>query len=266
MTRHIPRRRFGQHFLVDERVIRQVIAVIDPQSDDSMVEIGPGLGALTTPLLARLAHLHVVELDRDIVARLKETYPPSKLEIHAGDALEFDFSALGPGLRVVGNLPYNISTPILFHLARNVAALRDVHVMLQKEVVARIVARPGTPQYGRLSVMLQYHFDAEAMLDVSASAFRPPPKVQSAVVRMAPRRMPAACVSDDLLGKVARAAFSQRRKTLRNALRTYLQQHEFEALGLNSLVRPQDLSVEDFVGIANYIGARDGAPEASCAR
>jgi 16S rRNA (adenine1518-N6/adenine1519-N6)-dimethyltransferase len=264
--RHIPRRRFGQHFLVDERVIREIVAAIDPQPEDSMAEIGPGLGALTTPLLARLARLHVVELDRDIVARLEETYPASKLVIHAGDALEFDFSALGPGLRVVGNLPYNISTPILFHLARNVAALRDIHVMLQKEVVARIVARPGTPQYGRLSVMLQYHFEAEAVLEVSASAFRPSPKVQSAVVRMAPRRVPPACFSAGLLGNVARAAFSRRRKTLRNALRTYLQLHEFEALGLNPFVRPQDLSVEDFVGIANYIGARDSGPTGSSPR
>jgi 16S rRNA (adenine1518-N6/adenine1519-N6)-dimethyltransferase len=266
VTRHIPRRRFGQHFLVDQRVIGQIISVIDPQPDDPMVEIGPGLGALTTPLLARLARLHVVELDRDIVARLKQAYPPSKLAVHAGDALKFDFSALGPGLRIVGNLPYNISTPILFHLARNVSALRDVHVMLQKEVVARIVARPGTSQYGRLSVMLQYHFDAEAMLDVAASAFRPPPRVESAVVRMAPRRVSAPCFSDGLLGQVARAAFSQRRKTLRNALRSYLQAHEFAALGLSPLARPQDLTVADFVGIANYIGARDDALGASAAR
>ena len=266
MTRHIPRRRFGQHFLVDQRVIGQIIAVIGPRPEDSMVEIGPGLGALTTPLLAQLARLHVVELDRDIVTRLKQVYPPSKLEIHAGDVLKFDFSALGRGLRIVGNLPYNISTPILFHLARNISALRDVHVMLQKEVVARIVARPGTSQYGRLSVMLQYHFDAEAVLDVAASAFRPPPRVESAVVRMAPRRMSVPCFSDGLLGKVAQAAFSQRRKTLRNALRSYLQAHEFAVLGLSPLARPQDLSVEDFVGIANHIGARDGALRASCAR
>jgi 16S rRNA (adenine1518-N6/adenine1519-N6)-dimethyltransferase len=260
VTRHVPRRRFGQHFLVDDGVIQQIIAAIDPRPGDSMVEIGPGLGALTAPLLARLARLHVVELDRDIVARLRETYSPSQLEIHEGDVLDFDFSALGPGLRVVGNLPYNISTPILFLLARNVATLRDIHVMLQKEVVARIVARPGTAQYGRLSVMLQYHFEAEAVLEVPASAFRPPPKVQSTVVRMAPRRVRVACFSDGLLGNVARAAFSRRRKTLRNALKTYLQAREIEALGLNPLMRPQDLSVEDFVGIANYVSARDGAP------
>jgi 16S rRNA (adenine1518-N6/adenine1519-N6)-dimethyltransferase len=259
VTRHLPRRRFGQHFLVDEGVIQQIIAAIGPRPGDSMVEIGPGLGALTTPLLARLARLHVVELDRDIVARLREAYSPSQLEIHEGDVLDFDFSALGPGLRVVGNLPYNISTPILFHLARNVATLRDIYVMLQKEVVARIVARPGTAQYGRLSVMLQYHFEAEAVLEVAASAFRPPPKVRSTVVRMVPRRVRVACFSDGLLGNVARAAFSRRRKTLRNALKSYLQARDFEALGLNPLVRPQDLSVEDFVGIANYVSARDGA-------
>jgi 16S rRNA (adenine1518-N6/adenine1519-N6)-dimethyltransferase len=265
VKRHIPRRRFGQHFLVDEQVIRRIIAAIDPQPDDSMVEIGPGLGALTTPLLARLAHLHVVELDRDIVTRLKETYPPAKLEIHAGDALDFDFSSLGSGLRVVGNLPYNISTPILFHLARHAAMLRDVHVMLQKEVVARIVAHAGTAQYGRLSVMLQYHFDAEPVLDVPASAFRPAPKVESAVVRLAPRRIPIPCLSHRRLAGIVQAAFSRRRKTLRNALRSYLGQDEFAALALDPLVRPQELRVEDFVGIANHVAVREGEVGSSAA-
>jgi 16S rRNA (adenine1518-N6/adenine1519-N6)-dimethyltransferase len=258
--RHVPRKRFGQHFLSDQRVIAQIIAAIAPQPEDRVVEIGPGLGALTAPLAARLNQLHVVELDRDIVVRLKADYPPSKLVIHAGDALDFDFSALGCGLRIVGNLPYNISTPILFHLVRNIGSIGDVHVMLQREVVARIVAQPDTAQYGRLSVMLQYYFVAEKILDVAASAFRPPPKVESAVVRMSPRR-PAGTqrCNEALLGQLGKAAFSQRRKTLRNALRGYLQAADFTALGIAPGSRAQELSVDDFVRIVNHLGATQQA-------
>jgi 16S rRNA (adenine1518-N6/adenine1519-N6)-dimethyltransferase len=254
--RHIPRKRFGQHFLCDQRVIEQIITEIAPRLEDLVVEIGPGLGALTAPLAARHNRLHVVELDRDIVVRLKADYPPSKLLIHAGDALEFDFSALGPGLRVVGNLPYNISTPMLFHLARNTSLIRDIHVMLQREVVARIVAQPGTAQYGRLSVMLQYHFAAEKILDVAASAFRPAPKVESAVVRMSPRRPAGAqrC-NESLLGQLGKAAFSQRRKTLRNALKGYLQAADFAALEIAPGARAEELSVDDFVRIVNHLDA-----------
>jgi 16S rRNA (adenine1518-N6/adenine1519-N6)-dimethyltransferase len=257
---HVPRKRFGQHFLTDERVIAQIVCAIAPQPGDLLVEIGPGLGALTAPLAARLNLLHVVELDRDIVVRLRADYPEGKLVMHAGDALAFDFSALGRGLRVVGNLPYNISTPILFHLTRHIAAIRDVHVMLQREVVARIVARPSTPEYGRLSVMLQHHFDAEKILDVTAAAFRPRPRVESAVVRMSPRRPTDNRRCDEtLLGEVAKAAFSQRRKTLRNALRTYLQADDFAALGITPTARAQDLHVDDFVRIANHLAARRAA-------
>ncbi|OGA10096.1 MAG: 16S rRNA (adenine(1518)-N(6)/adenine(1519)-N(6))-dimethyltransferase [Betaproteobacteria bacterium RIFCSPLOWO2_02_64_14] len=257
---HVPRKRFGQHFLADERVIAQIVRAIEPQSDDLLVEIGPGLGALTAPLAARLNQLHVVELDRDIVARLRSDYPEDKLVMHAGDALAFDFSALGSGLRVVGNLPYNISTPILFHLMRHIAAIRDVHVMLQKEVVARIVARPGTPEYGRLSVMLQHHFDVKKILDVTAAAFRPRPKVESAVVRMSPREPTNQCSCDEaVFGEVARAAFSQRRKTLRNALRAYLQADDFAVLGIAPAARAQELRVDDFVRIANHLVARRAA-------
>ena len=254
--RHIPRKRFGQHFLCDQQVIAQIITDIAPQPEDRMVEIGPGLGALTAPLVARLNLLHVVELDRDIVVRLKAQYPSSKLVIHAGDALDFNFAALGPRLRVVGNLPYNISTPMLFHLARNAASIRDIHAMLQKEVVARIVAAPGTAQYGRLSVMLQYHFAAEKILDVAASAFRPPPKVESSVVRMSPRPAdPSRRCNELLLEEVGKAAFSQRRKTLRNALRGYLQAADFAALAIAPGARAEELSVDDFVRIANHIDA-----------
>jgi 16S rRNA (adenine1518-N6/adenine1519-N6)-dimethyltransferase len=221
-----------------------------------VVEIGPGLGALTAPLAARLNQLHAVELDRDIVAGLQANYPPGRLVIHSGDVLEFDFPALGTELRIVGNLPYNISTPILFHLARSAGCIRDIHVMLQREVVARIVARPGTAQYGRLSIMLQYHFTAEKVLDVSASAFLPVPKVESAVVRMTPRRSAGPrCSNEALLEEIGKAAFSQRRKTLRNALRDYLQPTDFAALAIAPGARAQELSVDDFVRIADYLDA-----------
>ena len=257
---HVPRKRFGQHFLTDERVIAEIVRAIAPRADDLLVEIGPGLGALTAPLVARLNQLHVVELDRDIVARLRSGYSEEKLVMHAGDALAFDFSALGSGLRVVGNLPYNISTPILFHLTRHIAAIRDVHVMLQREVVARIVARPSTPEYGRLSVMLQYYFDAEKILDVTAAAFRPRPRVESAVVRMSPRPPSDQRRCDEaLLGEVAKAAFSQRRKTLRNALKAHLQADDFADLGIAPVARAQDLRVADFVRIANHLVARRAA-------
>jgi len=181
--KHIPRKRFGQHFLTDQAVIADIVAAIRPQAEDAMVEIGPGLEALTGPLVAVLRQLHVIEIDRDIVARLRQAYPPERLSVHAGDVLEFDFSQLPRDLRVVGNLPYNISTPLLFHLARYAERIRDMHFMLQKEVVERMVAAPGGGDYGRLSVMLQYRFDMELLLEVAPEAFTPPPRVESAVVR-----------------------------------------------------------------------------------
>ena len=254
---HAARKRFGQHFLTDEGVIAQIVEAIAPRAGDRLVEIGPGLGALTAPLLDRVKPLHVVELDRDIVARLKTAYPGDALVVHAGDALAFDFSALGPALRVVGNLPYNISTPLLFHITRHISAVRDVHVMLQKEVVARIVARPGTPAYGRLSVMLQYHFEAEKLLDVSAAAFRPRPRVESAVVRLAPRPAGGVARCDAaLLECVVKAAFSQRRKTLRNALMDCVPAEELAGLGIDPGVRAQTLQIEEFVRMANHLAMR----------
>ena len=253
MSRHIPRKRFGQNFLVDQAIIAAIMATIAPHPDDNMVEIGPGLGALTRPLLAQLRHLHVVEIDRDIVARLRQEFPPQSLTIHQGDALKFDFATLGSSLRVVGNLPYNISTPILFHLAQNVRHIRDIHVMLQKEVVERMVAVPSSPDYGRLSVMLQYRFDLEKMLDVPAAAFRPTPQVESAVVRLLPQRRAAADACDeDLLGKIVMSAFAQRRKTLRNTLKARFSEADFAALGIDPGMRAQDLQVSDFVRMTNH--------------
>lgn len=258
--RHVPRKRFGQHFLVDAAVIDDIIAAVAPRTDDLMIEIGPGLGALTRPLVARLDHLHVVEIDRDIVAQLRQHFPPERLTVHDGDVLKFDFAGLGPSLRVVGNLPYNISTPVLFHLAQSAGNLRDVHVMLQKEVVERMVAQPSTAAYGRLSVMLQYRFQLESILDVPAAAFRPTPKVESAVVRMLPRPgQPEEVCNEALLAQLVRRAFSQRRKTLRNSLKGVFDARDFDALGLDPGARAQELAVADFVRAANYLSQKQAA-------
>jgi 16S rRNA (adenine1518-N6/adenine1519-N6)-dimethyltransferase len=250
--RHVPRKRFGQHFLVDESVIAAIVAAIAPHAGDAMVEIGPGLEALTRPLCLALAHLHVVEIDRDIAARLRLSLPRDRVTVHEGDALDFDFGALGPQLRVVGNLPYNISTPLLFHLAGYARSIRDIHVMLQKEVVERMAAAPSSPQYGRLSVMLQYRFEIEHVLTVAPAAFRPPPKVDSAVVRMVPyARLPHPAGDEGRLAKIVGAAFAQRRKTLRNALKGYFSAADLERLGIDPGLRAQDLGVAQFVRLAD---------------
>jgi 16S rRNA (adenine1518-N6/adenine1519-N6)-dimethyltransferase len=254
---HHPRKRFSQNFLIDEAAIADIVRAIAPQRDDRMVEIGPGLEALTRPLARVVRPLHVVEIDRDLVARLRAAWSAERLVVHEGDALEFDFAALGPDLRVVGNLPYHISTPILFHLAQSAHAVRDIHVMLQAEVVARIVAEPGSSEYGRLSVMLQYRFDMEKVLDVAAEAFRPAPKVESAVVRMIPRSDDRRRAADErMLEDTVAAAFSQRRKTLRNTLGGVLDAHDFETLGIDPQARAQTLPVEAFVRIADYRAGR----------
>jgi 16S rRNA (adenine1518-N6/adenine1519-N6)-dimethyltransferase len=218
------------------------------------------LGALTRPLAARLDHLHVIEIDRDIVARLKRDFPPERVTIHEGDALKFDFFALSPMLRVVGNLPYNISTALLFHLAGHAANIRDIHVMLQKEVVARMIARPSSSDYGRLSVMLQYRFRMEKILDVPATAFRPVPKVESTVVRILPFERPSGRAYDEaLLANLVASAFAHRRKTLRNTLRNYLADADFAMLGVAPEARAQELAVADFVRVANYVATTRAA-------
>jgi 16S rRNA (adenine1518-N6/adenine1519-N6)-dimethyltransferase len=253
--KHIPRKRFGQNFLIDRQVIADIVAVIRPKPDDVMVEIGPGLGAITQPLLKTLHHLHVVEIDRDIVTRLHREYAPERLTIHACDALKFDFGSLGGGLRVVGNLPYNISTPLLFHLADHVSLICDLHFMLQKEVVERMVAEPSTPAYGRLSVMLQYYFAMENLLHVPPQAFSPAPKVDSAVVRMIPwRERPFPECDENLLRQVVTAAFSMRRKTLKNTLHTFLKPADFEQIAIDPGLRAENLAVQDYVRIVNHLG------------
>jgi len=261
MAKHIARRRFGQHFLTDQAVIADIVAAIRPQADDAMVEIGPGLGALTEPLSRVLRHLHVIEIDRDIVAHLQRAYAPARVSVHTGDVLEFDFLALPGDLRVVGNLPYNISTPLLFHLARYAGRIRDLHFMLQKEVVERMVAAPGGRDYGRLSVMLQYRFDMESLLEVGPGAFSPPPKVDSAVVRLLPRpQAQLTAVAEAGLAQVVRRAFSQRRKTLRNSLAGLLDAGDYAALGIDPGLRAENLAVGDFVAISNYLSEKEASP------
>jgi len=254
---HIPRKRFGQNFLEDRTVVERIVEAIRPRPGERMVEIGPGLGALTTPLLQALGRLDVVEIDRDIVRSLRSRFPPDVLSVHEGDALETDFGVLGPDLRIAGNLPYNISTPILFHLTTFAAAIRDCHFMLQREVVQRMGAQPDTAEYGRLSVMLQYRWQIEALFDVAPTAFNPQPKVWSSIVRMTPYPLPPIPARDErCLAQVVAAAFGQRRKTLRNALRPLVGEQALAGLGIDPGVRGETLGVADFVKIANHLADR----------
>jgi 16S rRNA (adenine1518-N6/adenine1519-N6)-dimethyltransferase len=257
LVKHQARKRFGQNFLTDDAAIAAIVAAIRPAPGECLVEIGPGLGALTRPLLAAAGHLHAIEIDRDLALALQREFG-ARLELHTGDVLQFDFAALGDGLRIIGNLPYNISTPLLFHLADCVERIRDIHVMLQKEVVERMVAAPGDSNYGRLSVMLQYRFEMEKLLDVAAAAFDPVPKVDSAVIRLMPLR-PRRCVARDetQLARVVAAAFSQRRKTLRNSLRGLIETATFDALGIAPTARAQELSVAQFVALADHLTAAE---------
>jgi 16S rRNA (adenine1518-N6/adenine1519-N6)-dimethyltransferase len=254
MNGHKAKKSFGQNFLVDQNIIADIIRAIRPEADDNMVEIGPGLGALTRPLLKQLNKLHVVEIDRDIIARLKTDYPQDKIVIHEGDALKFDFATLAAPLRIVGNLPYNISSPLLFHFSDYASRITDMHFMLQNEVVERMVAESSTREYGRLSVMLQYRFYMEKLIDVPPQSFRPSPKVDSAIVRMIPIPVDKIAVKDEALyAKVVTSAFGQRRKTLRNTLKNCLTEAVFAELGIDSQLRAENLGVAEFTRIANYL-------------
>ncbi len=251
--KHIPRKRFGQNFLTDQNVLSEIIRVIAPTADDAMVEIGPGQGAMTALLLAHLSRLHVVELDRDLVAMLQKKFSTDKLIIHSGDALQFDFGALQPAqgkLRIVGNLPYNISSPLLFHLAQYAQQVEDQHFMLQKEVVQRMVAPPGGKDYGRLSVMLQWRYQMEMLFIVPPSAFDPPPKVDSAIVRMRPIASPLAC-EQARLEQVVTQAFSQRRKVIRNSLSGLFTEQQLIAAGIDPQARPETVSFEQYVALTH---------------
>jgi 16S rRNA (adenine1518-N6/adenine1519-N6)-dimethyltransferase len=259
--RHTPRRRFGQNFLVDAHYIGRIVAAVDPQPGDNLVEIGPGLAALTHTLIERAGRIAAVEIDRELAARLRERFPPERLDLHEADALAFDFAALGAQLRVVGNLPYNISSPLLFRLADLDVQMRDAHVMLQREVVERMTAAPGTPDYGRLTVTLQVRFAVTRLFIVPAGAFRPAPKVESAVARLVPLGHTRPALADEaLFARVVAAAFGQRRKTLRNALAGLADAATFAAAGIDPGARGETLSVADFVRLANRVaGAKSAA-------
>ena len=255
---YVARKRFGQHFLVDRQIIGSIVDLVAVQRRDLVVEIGPGLAALTDPLLRRLDHLHVVEIDRDMVARLRAAYSVERMSIHAGDALAFDFGRLaaeaGGKLRIVGNLPYNISTPLLFHLAGFGDCVRDMHFMLQREVVERMVAEPGSRDFGRLSVMLQYRFVMEWLLDVPPEAFNPAPKVHSAVVRLVPRIAGHLAADDEgQFAALVATAFAQRRKMLRNSLKNLVGEGRLAEFGVSPTCRAEDLSVDDYVRLANSL-------------
>jgi 16S rRNA (adenine1518-N6/adenine1519-N6)-dimethyltransferase len=255
---HTARKRFGQNFLHDHYVIDAIVAAIHPQEGQIMVEIGPGLGALTEPVASQISHMHVVELDRDLAERLRH-HPvlKDKLTIHEADAMKFDFNSLkqeGQPLRVFGNLPYNISTPLMFHLFEQSGLISDMHFMLQKEVVDRLAAGPGSKVYGRLSVMAQYYCQIIPVLHVGPGSFKPAPKVDSAVVRLVPHTQPklvATRVSD--LHRVCLEAFNQRRKTIRNSMRNFITPEQLTLLGIDPNLRPENLSLEQFVTIANWL-------------
>ena len=253
MAQHQARKRFGQHFLTDGAVIDQIVQAIAPLPGDAMVEIGPGLAAMTQPLVERLGHLNVIELDRDLALRLRQ-HP--QLQVTEADVLNVDFTALATSLqtqqlRVVGNLPYNISTPILFHLLDHVAVVKDQHFMLQKEVVERMVAAPSTANYGRLSVMLQWRYDMEMVLLVGPQAFDPPPRVDSAVVRMTPWPQPAD-VQLKLLSELVQVAFSQRRKLLRHTLGQWLEARAFSGV-FDVKRRAEEVAVAEYVALAQAL-------------
>ena len=247
-----PRKRFGQHFLTDRHYLARIVEAIDPRPDDAMLEIGPGTGILTAELARVVERLQVVEIDRDLAAALRERFPPERVQVLEGDALELDLETLPAELRVVGNLPYNVSTPILFRIAAHAERVRDCVFMLQKEVVDRMVAAPASADYGRLSVMLQYRFAMELALTVPAGAFTPPPKVESAVVRMRPlgARRPRA-EDEGLFAAVVASAFSQRRKTLRNAAKAFVPARAYEAAGIDPGRRGETLSVAEFIALAD---------------
>ncbi len=251
--KHIPRKRFGQHFLADRLIIDAIVDAIGPQPGDAMVEIGPGLAALTQPLVERLGKLTVIELDRDLAVRLRE-HP--QLKVIESDVLKVNFAEVAQAqsaikLRVVGNLPYNISTPILFHLLEFVDVIADQHFMLQKEVIDRMVAKPSTSDYGRLSVMLQWRYEMENVLFVPPESFDPPPRVDSAVVRMVPREHPAA-VDVKLLSELVQVAFSQRRKLMRHTLGRWLEEKGF-AGEFNVQRRAEEVPVAEYLALAEQL-------------
>jgi 16S rRNA (adenine1518-N6/adenine1519-N6)-dimethyltransferase len=257
MRGHTARKRFGQNFLADAYYVAKIIDAVDPKPGDNLVEIGPGLAALTGRLIERAGAIQAIEIDRDLAARLATEFPPEKLTLHVADALEFNYASLGPRLRVVGNLPYNISSPLLFRLAECESQLRDLHVMLQREVVARMTAQPATPDYGRLSVMLQSRFRVARLFVVPPGAFQPVPKVDSAVARLVPLGTAKPRIDDGaMFSRIVAAAFGQRRKTMRNALSAICDAAALAAAGIDPGARGETLGVADFVRLANSLATR----------
>ncbi len=254
MSNYKTKKRFGQHFLNDFSVIEKLVYEINPKSDDFMVEIGPGLGALTFPLLDKLDTLNVVEIDRDVISRLQQKNE-SRLSIHGVDALKFDFASLlqkNKRLRVVGNLPYNISTPLIFHLLEFKSNIQDMHFMLQNEVVKRLTAETDTKAYGRLSVMVQYHCKTEYLFFVGPESFDPPPKVDSAIVRLSPwQGKTDSAENEEHLSELVAMAFAMRRKTLRNNLKKILSVEQIESVDIDPSKRAENLSVSDFVKLSD---------------
>ena len=263
MAAHRARKRFGQNFLHDDNVIRDIVSAIRPGHDDHLVEIGPGKGALTRPLLEACGHIDVIELDRDLPPLLeKYCRGAGELAIHSADALKFDFSQLasdGRKLRIVGNLPYNISTPLIFHLLDFSLVIEDMHFMLQSEVVSRLTATPGGKDYGRLSIMVQFHCRAEKLFSVSPASFTPIPKVYSAIVRLTPWQQPPVTVDDQrIFTQIVKQAFAMRRKTLANNLKDWLVSSEIESLDIDPQRRAETLTLEEFARLANcYSRKRD---------
>lgn len=257
MNKHIPRKRFGQHFLRDPNILRKIVAAIAPQPEQHIVEIGPGEGVLTALILPNLKKMDVIEIDRDLVLLLQNRFKDNKkLQIHQQDVLKFDWHMLTRvphALRIVGNLPYNISSPLLFKLFSVLDLIYDMHFMLQKEVVLRMTAEVGAENYNRLSVMTQYYCQNERLFDISPAAFYPPPKVDSAIVRMTPRTPELVAKSIAVFSDVVRTAFNQRRKTLHNCLKTMITSSELTQLNIDNNLRPQRLTVNDFVKIANFL-------------
>ncbi|WP_215398196.1 16S rRNA (adenine(1518)-N(6)/adenine(1519)-N(6))-dimethyltransferase RsmA [Rheinheimera oceanensis] len=261
---HRARKRFGQNFLHDPQVIGRIVKAIAPKPNDLLVEIGPGLGALTEPVAEAAGHLTVIELDRDLAERLVQ-HPTlaAKLTVHQADAMKFDFTALvaeGKKLKIFGNLPYNISTPLLFHLFQYADLIENMHFMLQKEVVQRMTAIHGSKAFGRLSVMTQYYCEAMPVVEVGPGAFKPAPKVDSAVVRLLPRAVAErAAVPAEVLNRVCLEAFNQRRKTIRNCFSNFASAEQLEQLGLNPGQRPEQLAVADFVRVAQWLQQQESA-------
>lgn len=254
MNDHRARKRFGQHFLTNTYIIESIIASIDFQAASTVVEIGPGLGAITKPLLNRVAQLHVIEIDRDIIRFLQNQPFANKLVIHGEDVLNFDFSQIAGKKTIVGNLPYNISTPLLFWLAEYAEEVDSMIFMLQKEVVERMCAQPNSKDYGRLTVMLQYFFDMEYLFDVPPTAFNPPPKVDSAIVRLKPRLGRIGLVKDrNHFSRLLSAAFAMRRKTIRNNLKKWADDAQLAQVGIDAACRAENIAAENYVLLSNHL-------------